>query len=45
MADAPFFRPHIPCAPLARFVQFIWITRGMVGHKRERVQPRSAFSG
>lgn len=39
MDDGKFFMPHVPCALLGRFIQFIWIARGILGHKRERVLP------
>jgi len=38
-----FFRPHIPRGDLSRFVQFIWIARGRVPHKRERVLPNGVI--
>ena len=33
----PFFRPYVPRGPLR--LQFIWIARGQVAHRRERVLP------
>lgn len=41
--DGTFFLPHVPCAPLGRFIQFIWIARGMQAHKRERVLPNGVI--
>jgi AraC-like DNA-binding protein len=42
MSEA-FFQPHIPRGDLSRFIQFIWIARGKVPHKRERVLPNGVI--
>jgi AraC-like DNA-binding protein len=34
-----FFQPYRPREPITRFIECIWMARGRVAHKRERVLP------